>query len=149
MPTPAVVLVEAPRTPTAEREELSEAADEVQFDLASYQHDFDRDAEARATLKQVRKPDPDSVFIAILQTQLGNTAFGQQSREKQEANNPQGTLMKFFYLPILRSELQMIRGKPLDAIAALEPVECPALLVPVRLRETAPGTPSRPHAFVP
>lgn len=106
---------------TAQREGLAEAADEVLFDEASYQHDFDLDAEARATLKQIRKPDPDSVFIAILQTQLGNAPFGQRFLEQEESRNSQGTLMKFFYLPILRSELQMALGKPQDAIAALEP----------------------------
>jgi eukaryotic-like serine/threonine-protein kinase len=106
---------------TAEREGLSEAADEVLLDEASYQHDFDLDAEARATLKQIRKPDPDSVFIAILKTQLGNAVVGQHFLEQEESSNPQGTLMKFFYLPVLRSELQMTRGKPQDAIAALEP----------------------------
>jgi DNA-binding winged helix-turn-helix (wHTH) protein/predicted Zn-dependent protease len=104
----------------AVREGLTEAADSVLQDLAGYQLAMGKEAEARATLKRVLKPDPESPDLAILRTRLGEPAYGQRYLDAQQRAASQPTLVKSVKLPLVRAALAMRAAKPSAAIEALE-----------------------------
>ncbi len=78
------------------------------------------ETEARETLQRV-EPDPTAADVALARIRLGDLAYGEKFLEQQEASSPQGTLVKFVYLPRVRAALLMAHHKPLEAVVALEP----------------------------
>jgi len=102
----------------AERENLHEAADDVLLDNAMMEFDFGLPAVSRATLGRLRKLDPDSPDLAILHAKLGNSEAERFVADHQ--NETHDTLMVYQCVPLVRATLALRRGKPLDAIAALE-----------------------------
>jgi DNA-binding winged helix-turn-helix (wHTH) protein/tetratricopeptide (TPR) repeat protein len=99
---------------------LSESADAVFCDRATWALDYGLKAEAREALQRV-KADPTAADVALARIRLGDLAYGQKFLEQQEASEPQGTLVRFVLLPRVRAALLMARHKPLEAVAALEP----------------------------
>lgn len=74
---------------------------------------------ARATMAQIQEPEQDSADYLAMQVELGQTA--EAARYVAAHASDVGTLMRYAYLPRIRAELALRRGKPLEAIAALEP----------------------------
>ncbi len=104
----------------AEHAGLSESANAVFCDRATWSIEYGLAAEARETLERV-KLDPTAADIAIARIRLGDLAYGQKFVEQQEASAPQGTLLRFVDLPRVRAALLMAQNKPQEAVAALEP----------------------------
>ena len=106
---------------TAERDNLSEVADDILLDEAFVEFTSGHTAAARATLRRVRKLDPDAPDGPVLQADLENSQPAEAFLAAHGAETETGTLMNFIYLPRVRAALAMQRGKPLEAVAALEP----------------------------
>jgi tetratricopeptide (TPR) repeat protein len=105
----------------AERDSLHEIADDVLLDQAFVEFSLGQTAAARATLSRVRKLDADAPDLPVLQAKLGDGASSEAFLAAHGAETQPGTLMNFIYLPRVRAVLAMQRGKPLEALAALEP----------------------------
>ena len=105
---------------TAEHTNLPEAADEILLDQAETEFTFGLTAASRATLHRIHKLDPDSPDVATLLVDLGDTSFAQRFL-KEHDNETQDTKMRYVYLPLVRASLAVVKGKPLEAVAALEP----------------------------
>ena len=103
----------------AERAGLSESANAVFCDRATWALEYGLQAEARETLQRV-KLDTTAADVALARIRLGDLTYGQKFLG-QEASAPQGTLLRFVYLPRVRAALLMAQNKPLEAVAALEP----------------------------
>jgi len=103
----------------AERETLHEAADDVLLDRAMVEFDLGLPAVSSTTLGRIRKLDPDSCDLAILHAKLGDSEAEHFLADHQ--NETHDTLMTYQCVPLVRATLALRRGKPLDAIAALEP----------------------------
>jgi DNA-binding winged helix-turn-helix (wHTH) protein/tetratricopeptide (TPR) repeat protein len=136
---------------TAERQKMPESADDILLDEAFVEFSFGQTAAAHATLARVRKLDPDAPDAPELQAQLGNTSLAEAFVAAHGAETDPGTLMNFVYLPRVRAALAMQRGKPLEAIDALEtasPYELADYNVPFE-RATACLLAKRPDLAVP
>jgi tetratricopeptide (TPR) repeat protein len=106
---------------TAERENLPESADDILLDQAFFEFSSGQPAAARATLRRVRKIDPEAPDAPVLQAELGNSNAAGTFLAAHAAGTHPGTLMNFINLPRVRAALAMQRGRPLDAVDALEP----------------------------
>jgi DNA-binding winged helix-turn-helix (wHTH) protein/predicted Zn-dependent protease len=106
---------------TAERENLPEAADDILLDQAQVEFEFGLPAAARDTLSRLRNHGATSLDLAILRAQLGDASVAQHYMAEHSPDTHSGTLMEYVSLPRLRAALAMERGKPLEAITALEP----------------------------
>jgi DNA-binding winged helix-turn-helix (wHTH) protein/tetratricopeptide (TPR) repeat protein len=105
----------------AERDNLSEAANDILLDQAQMEYELGLQASSRATLSRVRNPEMDSPDLAILRVELGDTSFAERYLTAHNSSTHPGTQMAFLNLPRLRAALAMRRGKPLDAITELRP----------------------------
>ncbi len=115
----AVRLIESSHE-IAEHAGLSESANAVLCDRATWALEYGLQPEARETLQRV-KLDTTAADIALSRIRLRDLPYGQKFLEQQEASAPQGTLLRFVYLPRVRAALLMAHHKPLEAVAALEP----------------------------
>jgi eukaryotic-like serine/threonine-protein kinase len=106
----------------AEHENLPESADDILLDQASVEIASGMPAAARTTLSRVRKVDKDKPGFALINAKLGDISFARHLLEQYSATDHPGTLTKYVYAPRLRAEIALQQQKPLDAIAALEPV---------------------------
>jgi DNA-binding winged helix-turn-helix (wHTH) protein/tetratricopeptide (TPR) repeat protein len=106
---------------TAEHERLQEAADDLLIYQASVELSFGLPAAARATLGRLQNQDPDSPDLAIVRASLGDVSAAERYLSAHGADANPGTLEANVDLPRVRATLSMVRGKPLDAVAALEP----------------------------
>ena len=104
----------------AEREGLAETADDILIDEAIVEFDLGLPATARATLTRVKQPDLDNHDLAFLKAELGDTAFAERSVAAYKSTLHPETLVTYIYLPRLQAEIDLQRGKALDAIAALD-----------------------------
>jgi len=99
-----------------EENSLGMASDEAAIELA-----FGLPDAARATLRQTAKTDEDRADIVMLQAELGDQAPAEAFLAAHGKAAQPGTLVTYLKIPLLRARLAMLHGKPLDAIAALEP----------------------------
>jgi DNA-binding winged helix-turn-helix (wHTH) protein/Tfp pilus assembly protein PilF len=106
---------------SAQREGLSETADDILLDQARMEFEFGLPAASRDTLSRLHNLGATSLELAILRVQLGDTSVAQRYMAEHNPDTHSGTLMEYVYLPRLRAELAIERGKPLEAITALEP----------------------------
>jgi DNA-binding winged helix-turn-helix (wHTH) protein/tetratricopeptide (TPR) repeat protein len=105
----------------AAHKDLTEAADDLLMEEAEKELAFGMQADARSTLQLVGKADRASADFAVLSAECGDTAPAEHYLAAHADPNSQGTVTAFIDLPRVRAALAMYRGKPLDAIAALEP----------------------------
>jgi DNA-binding winged helix-turn-helix (wHTH) protein/Tfp pilus assembly protein PilF len=106
---------------SAQREGLPETADDVLLDQARMELVFGLPAASRDALSRLRNHGATSLDLAILRVQLGDASVAQHYMAEHSPDTHSGTLMEYVYLPRLRAALAMERGKPLEAITALEP----------------------------
>jgi tetratricopeptide (TPR) repeat protein len=106
---------------TAQREGLPEAADDILLDQAQVEFEFGLPAASRDTLSRLRNHGATSLDLAILRAQLGDASVAQHYMAEHSPDTHSGTLMEYVSLPRLRAALAVERGKPLEAITALEP----------------------------
>jgi len=104
-----------------QRENLTQAGDEMLIDQATMEFQLGLPDAARSTLRRVKQPDAGHPDIAFLKTELGDIAFGEHFLGLDSSTDHPGTLMTFVYLPRVRAEIALQRAKPLDAIRDLEP----------------------------
>ncbi|MGD0734881.1 MAG: winged helix-turn-helix domain-containing protein [Terracidiphilus sp.] len=105
----------------AQSENLPEAADDVLLDEAQREFALGMPAASRSTLEKLGKADQDSTEYAVLQAEFGNTLPGEHYLAAHADSTHLGTVQAFIDLPLVRAALALQRGKPLDAVAALEP----------------------------
>jgi eukaryotic-like serine/threonine-protein kinase len=105
----------------AEREKLSETADDLLTDQANMELDLGHPEASRVTLKRIKQQDADNPDLVFVRTELGDIAFGERSQTDQASLNHSGTITNYVYLPRLRADIALKRENPLDALAALEP----------------------------
>jgi tetratricopeptide (TPR) repeat protein len=103
----------------AERVNLPETADKILIDEALVELKFGLVAASRATLDRIRRPDTGTPDYAQLRTELGDASPAQLFLSAHSTPSPD-TLLTYVDLPRVRGVLALQRGKPLDAIAALE-----------------------------
>jgi predicted Zn-dependent protease len=106
---------------SAQRDGLSETADDILLDQARMEFEFGLPAASRDTLSRLHNHGTTSLELAILRVQLGDTSVAQRYMAEHNPDTHSGTLMEYVYLPRLRAALAIERGKPLEAVAALEP----------------------------
>jgi eukaryotic-like serine/threonine-protein kinase len=106
----------------AEHENLAESADDILLDEASVEIASGMPVAAHTTLSRVRKEDTDKPDFALLNVELGNISFARNLLEHYSSTDHPDTLTKYVYAPRLRAAVALEQKKPLDAIAALEPV---------------------------
>jgi tetratricopeptide (TPR) repeat protein len=83
--------------------------------------DFGLPAVSRATLMRISNPESVEPDLAILRAKLGDASFAEHYLAEQNSKSQPGTQMAFVNLPLLEASLAEQRGKPLEAVAALEP----------------------------
>jgi tetratricopeptide (TPR) repeat protein len=105
----------------AERENLDEAADDILVYQASVELSFGLPAVSRVTLSHTRNRSPGSPDFVIVQAGLGDLSASERFLSAHSADAHHGTLLSNVDLPRVRARLAMAQGKPLDAVAALEP----------------------------
>jgi len=103
----------------ADRSNLGEAADRILLSQALTESKLGLSEAARSTLAHLHEFGSTSPEGAIAKAELGDTAAGDRFLLAHATPTPD-TLMTYFVLPRLRATLALNRGKPLDAIAALE-----------------------------
>jgi tetratricopeptide (TPR) repeat protein len=104
----------------AHEDHLEENANGMATDQASIELWFGLPAAARATLKQGAQSDEDAANVVMLQAELGDTAPAEAFLAAHGGASQPATLITYLKVPQLRARLALLRGKPLDAIAALE-----------------------------
>jgi len=105
----------------AKNENLAETADDILLDQAQMELEFGLPDATRATLDRLGSSDTTSPDLAILRAELGDATFAENYLAEQSSKGNSGTHMAYVNLPLLRAALAMEHGKPLDAVAALEP----------------------------
>jgi DNA-binding winged helix-turn-helix (wHTH) protein/tetratricopeptide (TPR) repeat protein len=105
----------------ADQDKLDENAAGMASDQAKIELWFGLPAAARATLKQNAKSAEDEADVVMVQAELGDTAPAEAFIAAHGNATQPATLITYLKVPQLRARLAMLRGKPLDAIAALEP----------------------------
>jgi eukaryotic-like serine/threonine-protein kinase len=105
---------------TAEGQKALESADGVLLDQAEVETEFGLHAAALETLGRVGNRDTDMPDLAILYAELGDTTVAQRYLAKY-GKQTSGTEMMYRSLPRVRAAVALEQGKPLDAVAALEP----------------------------
>jgi DNA-binding winged helix-turn-helix (wHTH) protein/Flp pilus assembly protein TadD len=105
----------------AKNDNLAETAVDILLDQAQMEFEFGLPGASRATLGSLGRSDTTLPDLAILRAELGDTAFAENYLAEQSGNKHTGTHMAYLNLPLLRATLAMEHGKPLDAVAALEP----------------------------
>jgi DNA-binding winged helix-turn-helix (wHTH) protein/tetratricopeptide (TPR) repeat protein len=108
---------------SAINQNLHETADEILLDQAQMEFEFGLPDASRATLSRLGSSDTTSPDLAILHAKLGDAAFAERYLEEQSSKGNSGTHMAYVNLPLLRAALATEQGRPLDAVAALEPAK--------------------------
>jgi DNA-binding winged helix-turn-helix (wHTH) protein/Flp pilus assembly protein TadD len=108
-------------TTLADEDHLEENALGMASDEAAMQLAFGLPAEARATLRQAANTDEDRADVVMLLAELGDQAPAEAFLAAHGKATQPGTLLTYLKIPLLRARLAMLHGKPLEAIAALEP----------------------------
>jgi DNA-binding winged helix-turn-helix (wHTH) protein/tetratricopeptide (TPR) repeat protein len=108
---------------TAQREKLPEVADDILKDEAMVEILLGSPADARTTLSHVRNLDSGSPDLGILYAQLGDASIAEKYLADHGAGTDPGTVMNYMYLPRTRAAVAMQKGRPEEAIAALEPAQ--------------------------
>lgn len=104
----------------ARRANLPEAADAILINQALAEFRLGLPAAARATLARVQQIGSGSLDFAAAQAEVGDLSFAERFLASHKSPEPD-TVMTYIYLPRIRAEVALRRGRPLDAIAALEP----------------------------
>jgi DNA-binding winged helix-turn-helix (wHTH) protein/tetratricopeptide (TPR) repeat protein len=114
----------------AERENLEEAADDIEAVQATVELSFGLPAAARAALGHLHNARADSAVLAIVRAELGDLSAAERfvAAPNTDAHpgttmpgtTVAGTIVANVDVPRVRARLAMVRGKPLDAVAALE-----------------------------
>ncbi len=104
----------------AQRENLSESADNILLQQAQAEAAFGWPSAARATLGRLAHPAPDNRDLMLLRAQLGDATDAQRFLAANEAKSGTATLMTHVYLPQAHALLAVQHRKPLEAITALE-----------------------------
>jgi DNA-binding winged helix-turn-helix (wHTH) protein/Flp pilus assembly protein TadD len=104
----------------AVRENLGETADSILIDQAQVQYDLGMPSAARATMARIGKDYPDDPDLALLHAELGDARYAERFIQANQANTAD-TWLNAMSLPKLRAMLALRQGKPMVAIAALEP----------------------------
>jgi tetratricopeptide (TPR) repeat protein len=104
----------------ARRANLPEAADAILISQAEAEFRLGLPGAARATLRRVQETGSGSPGFVAAQAEMGDLSFAERflTSHSQPGSD---TMMTYVYLPRLRAEMALRRGRPLDAIAALEP----------------------------
>ncbi len=105
----------------AENENLEEAADDILVYQAEVEQIFGLSAAARTALSRLHDANADSADLAVVRAALGDVAAAERFVAAHSADAHAGTLLANVDLPRVRASVAMARGKPLDAVAALEP----------------------------
>jgi eukaryotic-like serine/threonine-protein kinase len=118
------------------REKLDDSADGVLVDQAQVEAWFGLNAAAKATLARLVSDSSDGRDLVLIRTQLGDKTAAQRFvvAHKDES----ATLMKYDNVPQARAAAAAEQGKPLEAIAALEPArpyELESYSIPTQLAE--------------
>ena len=104
----------------ADQDRLEENANGMATDQASIELWFGLNAAAKATLKKTARSDESQADVVMLQAELGDTAPAEAFLAAHGSASQPATLITYLKVPQLRARLALLRGKPLDAIAALE-----------------------------
>lgn len=104
----------------AEQDHLDENALGMATDQANMEVWFGLPDVAKATLKQNARSAEDEADVAMLRAELGDTAPAEAFIAAHGSSTQPATLLTYLKIPQLRARLALLRGKPLDAIAALE-----------------------------
>jgi eukaryotic-like serine/threonine-protein kinase len=104
----------------ANRENQPENADSLLVDQALVEFTSGQSSAAHATLSRIRRLDPDDPEVPILESELGNSRPAEAYLSTHSAEAHPGTLVDLIYLPRVRAALAMRRGKPLEALEALD-----------------------------
>ena len=94
-----------------QRENLTEAGDEMLIDQATMEFQLGLPDAARSTLRRLKQPDPGHPDIAFLKTELGDVAFGEHFLGLGSSTDHPGTLMTYVYLPRVRAEIASAAGE--------------------------------------
>ena len=105
----------------ANGDHLDENALGMTSDQAAIEVWFGLPAVAKATLKQNAKSAEDQADVVMLQAELGDISPAEAFIAAHGSASQPATLITYLKVPELRARLAMLRGKPLDAISALEP----------------------------
>jgi DNA-binding winged helix-turn-helix (wHTH) protein/tetratricopeptide (TPR) repeat protein len=103
----------------AERVNLPETADKILFDEALVELKSGLLTASRTTLDRIRPSYAGTPDYAQLRAELGDTSAAQAFLAAHSSPSPD-TLLTYVDLPRVRATLALQRGKPADAIAALE-----------------------------
>jgi DNA-binding winged helix-turn-helix (wHTH) protein/tetratricopeptide (TPR) repeat protein len=104
----------------ARQASLTETARDVLLDEARVEYLLGLPAEAKKTLAKVSAADlewPDAVYLRAL---LGDPAPAEKYLAAHRDDGHLGTINAYIEIPQIRAAVAMQRGKPLEAIAALE-----------------------------
>jgi len=74
--------------------------------------------EVNAAMAASKGPD---VRVALTLARIGDTARAQAMVEELEKRNPSGTILKIFWLPIIRAAIELSKGNSSQAMKFLEP----------------------------
>jgi len=103
----------------AGRANLPEAADRILTTQALTEFRLGFPDAARSTLARLRETDTISPESAIAQAQIGDISIADRFLASHNSPTPD-TVMTYVYLPRLRAAIALRRGRPNDAIVALE-----------------------------
>jgi tetratricopeptide (TPR) repeat protein len=105
----------------AEREKLTETADDILITEATTEYELGLPGVARGTLRRVKEQDTDNPEYVVLRAKLGDVQFAEHFLADQGSAGHSGTLMTHEYIPRINSEIALQRKKYPDAVSALEP----------------------------
>ena len=108
---------------SATQENLPQAAARILTDCASMERAFGMTGPARETAKRIGKPYLDGPETEFLMASLGDVPHAEQALARYESDPHAGTLVADVYAPRLRAAIALDRSKPMDAVAALDPVQ--------------------------
>jgi DNA-binding winged helix-turn-helix (wHTH) protein/Tfp pilus assembly protein PilF len=106
---------------TAKRENLLEAADRILIFQAMVERVYGLPAAARSSLSRLHDANADSADLAVERVELGDPAAAMRFVAAHSADAESGSLLASVDLPRVNASLAMARGRPLEALAALEP----------------------------
>jgi len=105
---------------TARRANLLEAGDSILVDEARAQMKLGFPEAARATLHRVQTSADDNPDVIELQLENRDTAAAERFLATHQGPSPD-TILTYVTIPKIRARLALEQGKPLEAIAALQP----------------------------
>jgi len=105
---------------SALRANLPETADKVLIDEAAAQFQLGLPEAAEATLRRIHQLTESRPELVSLHAALGDASLAEQFLAAHSTPTPD-TLMTYVYLPRVKAAVALQHGRPLDAIAALEP----------------------------